>query len=718
MKKALTLISLFILSFICIELSAQNALDFDGTDDKVDCGNDTSVQISGKAITLEAWIYPTAWKTNAFDGNVINKEYNTSNYGYMLRVGAGGKLNFAIGDGTWREITTGTILSLNTWQHIAGTYDGAKMRVYLNGAAVDSLAVAISITKTPITNLMLGAHSTYTRFYQGLIDEVRIWSVCRSVDQLNNNKGIEFCSSQTGLRAYYKFNQGKAASSNSAISTLADLSDYNNNASLVNFALSGGSSNWVRGQVFSKTVATSTQKISGCDNYTSPSGKYKWLVSGTYLDTISVGFYGCDSIITTNLTIKKSTGKTISAFACKSYTSPSGKFVWTKSGNYKDVIKNYVQCDSILSIVLKIGGSKDSVLRVVCNTFKSVTGKTYTNTGIYYDTILNYRGCDSVVVTNLKVNKTSLNTITAKACKKYTLPSGKRSYFVSGTYKDTLKNYKTCDSILTINLLIKNSSATVNSAACKKYKSPSGKYTWNISGVYKDTILNTVGCDSAITINLTILNPTFGFTAINACRYYKRLGKKLVYTKSGTYKDTLVNHLGCDSILTFTLTLPQINTTINKSGATLTAAKLTGNYQWMTCQLGTVVPINGATQKSYTAPFNGSYALETLDSACKDTSVCITVNDVVTGLNDVSKALQIKIIPNPNKGNFKLILPIYCNAATVQLMDLSGKVLLTETIENNNEISLNTESKFKAGFYLIKVESLNYNAVQRILIEN
>ena len=130
MKKALTLLYIFILSFVCIELYAQNALDFDGTDDKVDCGNDTSVQVSGKAITLEAWIYPTAWKTNAFDGNVINKEYNLSNYGYMLRVGAAGKLNFAIGDGTWREITTGTILSLNTWQHLRWQQNACLFKWY------------------------------------------------------------------------------------------------------------------------------------------------------------------------------------------------------------------------------------------------------------------------------------------------------------------------------------------------------------------------------------------------------------------------------------------------------------------------------------------------------------------------------------------------------------------------------------------------------------
>lgn len=715
MKKAFTIVFLFTLPFLNYNLSAQNALDFDGTDDKVDCGNDSSLQINGKLITLEAWIYPTVWKTNAYDGNVINKEYNTSNYGYMLRVGAGGKLNFAIGDGTWREITTGTILSLNTWQHIAGTYDGTKMRVYLNGAAVDSLAVSVSIPKTPTTNLMLGAHTTYTRFYQGLIDEVRIWSVCRTENELNNSKGIEFCSNQNGLRAYYKFNQGKAGSANSAFNTLNDLSDYSNTGTLYNFTLSGSSSNWVRGQKFSKTVATSTQTVTSCDNYTSPSGKFKWTASGTYSDTLPIGNFGCDSVLTINLTIKKSTGKTINAFACKSYTSPSGKFVWTKSGNYKDVIKNYVQCDSILSIVLKIGGSKDSVNRVVCNSYKSPDGKTYTNSGLYYDTIVNYRGCDSIIATNLIVNKTSLNTITAKACKKYTLPSGKRSYFVSGIYKDTLKNYKTCDSILTINLLIKNSSANLDFSTCKKFKSPSGKYTWTTSGTYKDTILNSVGCDSALTINLTILNPTTGYTAIDACRSYKRPGKKTIYTKSGTYKDTLVNYLGCDSILTFSLTIPQINTTINKTGTTLTAAKLTGNYQWMTCQLGTVVPINGANQKSYTATVNGSYALETSDSACKDTSDCVAVTEI-TNLNRISNNQLLKVIPNPNAGEFNVVLPQNCHNATIYLMDASGKILMVQTLADGNEIKINTDSKLVTGFYLIKVESLDFNATQRILI--
>jgi hypothetical protein len=88
-----------LLAFVSIcgsgSLRAQNSLSFDGTDDRVSCGNDTSVQITGKQLTLEAWIYPTSFKTNPWDCNVICKEDNSANYGYMLRIGGSGQLNFA-----------------------------------------------------------------------------------------------------------------------------------------------------------------------------------------------------------------------------------------------------------------------------------------------------------------------------------------------------------------------------------------------------------------------------------------------------------------------------------------------------------------------------------------------------------------------------------------------------------------------------------------------
>ena len=68
------------------------------------------------------------------------------------------------------------MLSLNTWSHLASTYDGAMLRVYLNGALVASAARSGSIL-TSANPLQIGGDSIYGQYFQGLIDEVRVYNV-------------------------------------------------------------------------------------------------------------------------------------------------------------------------------------------------------------------------------------------------------------------------------------------------------------------------------------------------------------------------------------------------------------------------------------------------------------------------------------------------------------------------------------------------------------
>lgn len=97
------------------------------------------------------------------------------------------------------------------------------------------------------------------------------------------------------------------------------------------------------------------------------------------------------------------------------------------------------------------------------------------------------------------------NTINVSTCQTYTVPSGHETYTTSGVYMDTIPNAALCDSILTINLTIKNN--TTNSfatTACGSYTVPSGDEVYTISGTYMDTIANAAGCDSILTITLTM----------------------------------------------------------------------------------------------------------------------------------------------------------------------------------------------------------------------
>jgi hypothetical protein len=234
-----------VLGLTSLGLSAQNhCLNFDGTNDRVDCGNASSVQITGSSITLEAWIYPTSWQPNFWQGNIINKELNGPNNGYMLRVGGGGFLNFNLGSGVWNELTSSTaVLTLNTWQHIAGVYDGSYLRLYVNGVATDSLAATMSIANATGKNLTIGDWSSIGRHFEGSIDEARVWNVARSTSDIQNSMNSELCN-QAGLVAYYKFNQGIAQGNNSSIIQLIDASGNNNHGTLTSFALTGPFSNW------------------------------------------------------------------------------------------------------------------------------------------------------------------------------------------------------------------------------------------------------------------------------------------------------------------------------------------------------------------------------------------------------------------------------------------------------------------------------------------
>lgn len=242
-----------------------NALRFDGSSDYVNCGTNASLNLTGNSstgsrLTIEAWIYPTSWRTNVWEGCVINKS-GTTDRGYMLRVGNSGSVNFNLGNSSWNEITTGTnAISLNTWSHIAGTWDGSTMRLYINGVLVGTRALSSLGSST--NPLYLGSDPMFSgRNYPGRIDEVRIWNVARTQTQIQADMNTELCLPQTGLVAYYKLNQGVANGSNAGVTTAIDETGTNN-GTLNTFTLSGTTSNWTNGKTL--TIPSVNYSSSSC----------------------------------------------------------------------------------------------------------------------------------------------------------------------------------------------------------------------------------------------------------------------------------------------------------------------------------------------------------------------------------------------------------------------------------------------------------------------
>lgn len=249
---------LFIAFLICINTYDVNAqtgrsLNFDGTDDQVNCGDDASVQITGSEITLEALVKFDSFKEFIFQGNIINKEsFSDGVSGYMLRAGETGKVNFQIGFGTssedsqFVEITSpeNTVV-IDQWYHIAATYDGVDMLLYVDGVVVASQNEPDrTIRNSSPRNLILGNLEGDARNIDASIDEVRIWDIARTVTEISDNMDNELEVPQSGLVAYYKFNQGDAGGDNTGETTLTDETGTND-GNIENFALTGDSSNFV-----------------------------------------------------------------------------------------------------------------------------------------------------------------------------------------------------------------------------------------------------------------------------------------------------------------------------------------------------------------------------------------------------------------------------------------------------------------------------------------
>ena len=235
--------------------------------------------------------------------------------------------------------------------------------------------------------------------------------------------------------------------------------------------------------------------------------------NGTYKDTIP---NVCESIIEYHLNFVNNITTSINASICKGkiYTLPKGKIV-SLAGIYKDTLPSSFGCDSIITTNLTITNPipfNNNVTICSGKTYTLPNGNIVKTSGIYRDTILQANTCDSIVITNLTVNTYLQSTQTISVClgKSYMLPSG-RNVNQTGIYKDTIQNVNGCDSIITTNLTITNPIPfTNNISICngKTYTSPKGNIV-SVSGIYKDTLQTSFGCDSIIITNLSVFQNKF-----------------------------------------------------------------------------------------------------------------------------------------------------------------------------------------------------------------
>jgi hypothetical protein len=149
-------------------ISGGQALDFDG-DDFVVIDNDPTLHITGKTISMHAWLLPRSGGGNS-GSRIISKRTDAGGNDVFAMTLENYRLNFHI-NGV--DLVSSHIVVLNEWVHVAMVYDGTEMRLYINGA-LDTNGPESDPIPASSRAVHLGTREGEALYFDGIMDDVRI----------------------------------------------------------------------------------------------------------------------------------------------------------------------------------------------------------------------------------------------------------------------------------------------------------------------------------------------------------------------------------------------------------------------------------------------------------------------------------------------------------------------------------------------------------------
>jgi len=669
---------------------AGNGLDFDGVNDKVTTPYTLSTT---SALTIEAWLYPRSTNYDRLitnfsgagamqAGEFILDSYNVTDNGRGLR------LLLAGAGGVTHTTSAANAMTLNAWNHIAITFNNGVVKIFVGG-------IQVATSTAPFTSIPGTAYPIHfgedrvpgtAEFFNGKMDEVRIWSVERSAAELTAKKDFCLTGTEPNLQLYYKFDQSSGT-------TLTDLVSAKN-GTLSNM---DGATDWVSGASISCAFTCSLQmstEITVGDNtnptataqnitaYLNATGEAtitaagvnngssdNCTTAGSLLLSMSKSTFTCADIgpNAVVLTVKDASGNQATANATVTVADNAGPTVLTKN-IHVDLDENG---NATITAASVDNGSSDNCTDQSA-LMLSIDKASFTEANLGQNTVT-LTVEDAYGNTN---TATAIVTITDRLAQTITFNAITDKTYAEGGYSLSA----TSSSALPVSFTVVSGPATLTGS------------TLNITGIGMVTIEASQAGDSEykaaqnVQQSFTITPALLTVTATNKSKTYGNALPGLTFTYSGFASGET------DAVLT---SQPTITTTA-------TATSDAGNYP---------ITLAGGSAANYTlALVNGTLTINKADQTISIGAIPNkTITDAAFGfVGSVTSGLTL---------SYNITGPATLSGSTITLTGTAGTVTLTATQAGN--INFNPASK-AVTFQVIdnrQTQSITFTAIADQILE-
>jgi len=301
-----------------------------------------------------------------------------------------------------------------------------------------------------------------------------------------------------------------------------------------------------------------------CEGQSFDVGFSTYTTSGLFQDVLTSAD-GCDSIINLDLTVNAIAVTNLTEFICQGDSVSIGASVYNSSGSFQDVLSSEAGCDSIVNLDLTVNPTNELMLvESICfGDSYSVGSSVYDQSGSYMDVLVNSSDCDSIVHLQLTIKEKIETMLDLEICEGEVVSIGLEDFSTSGSYERILTASDGCDSTVYLDLSVDPVfEMDLAETICEGQSYAVGSSNYTSTGSYQDVLTASSGCDSVVNLNLMVYPVYDIMLSETICFGESFTVGSSIYDESGTYTDVLSTENGCDSIVHLALSVKEKNETL------------------------------------------------------------------------------------------------------------------------------------------------------------